>query len=42
MSQPAPIPWPFPLWDGKGFSCPPVPKEPKPKRTYPEGEEAPF
>jgi hypothetical protein len=42
MSQPIPLPWPFPVWDGEKFVCPPIPKERKPKPTYPEGEEAPY
>lgn len=42
MSQPTPIPWPFPVWDGKKFSCPP-PKVPKAKKpAYPDAEEAKF
>lgn len=46
MSQPQPtppIPWPFPVWDGKDFSCPKQPKAPKTKKpAYPDAEEAPF
>lgn len=43
MSTPPALPWPFPVWDGEKFSCPPMPKVPAPKPAYPEGvEEAPF
>ena len=46
MSQPKPtppIPWPFPVWNGQKFACPPPPKLPREKKpAYPDAEEAKF